>query len=489
MERTQRPSAPLPGSESERDAVAAALDRNVSRREFVKLGGLAALAAGAGPAFLAACGSAANPSASGTARGPGSLSILQWSHFVPQYDTWFDPWVQQWGSKNNVHVKVDHIDNALIPARTAAEVNAGSGHDLIEWIVPASQYEPNVVDVSDVVKQLESKYGSQIAFCKLSSYNPVTSKYFGLCHGWAPDPGDYLKSRWSAVGLPNGPTSYDELMTYGTQIYQKTGVRVGLGMSNEVDSNMAARAMIWSYGGSIQDAQGNVVLNSPATVAAVEYMVKLWKQAETSEVFSWTAASNNQGLVAGQLNYILNSISAYRTAQQTRPDIADDIFFVPALKGPSGTMLASEHVIFTYIIPKFSKNVDTAKQFLVDFVGNYHDAVYQSQLYDFPSFQNTGAQKALYGSGGWLDKDPFGSHPANKLALLKNAQHWSTNVGHPGPANAAIGEVFTAGILPNMMASAAKGNETPAQAVASAEAQIKTIFSKWRAKGLVGGSH
>jgi multiple sugar transport system substrate-binding protein len=461
--------------------------RSFSRREIIKLGGLACLAAGAGPAFLAACGSAATSSASGAPKGPRSLSILQWSHFVPQYDTWFDPFVQSWGSKNNVHVKVDHIDNALIPARTAAEVNAGSGHDLIEWIVPASQYEPNVVDVTDVVKEVEAKYGNQIGFCKLSSYNPVTNKYFGLCHGWAPDPGDYLKSRWSAVGQPNGPTSYDELMSFGTEIYQKTGVRVGLGMSNEVDSNMAARAMIWSYGGSIQDAQGNVVFNSPETVAAVEYMVKLWKQAETSEVFSWTAASNNQGLVAGQLNYILNSISAYRTAQQTNPSTADDIFFVPALKGPS-KMLASEHVIYSYIIPKFSKNVDAAKQFLVDYIGNYHDSVYQSQLYNFPAFQNTGAQKPLFGSGGWLDNDPFGSHPANKLSLLKNAQQWSTNVGYPGPANAAIGEVFTNGILPNMMASAAKGSETPAQAVASAESQIKTIFEKWRAKGLVGGS-
>jgi multiple sugar transport system substrate-binding protein len=444
-----------------------------------------ALAAGAGPTLLAACGGGTGTTSSS---GPKSLSILQWSHFVPRYDKWFDPFVQQWGSKNNVHVRVDHIDNSLIPARTAAEINAGSGHDLIEWIVPASQYETAVVDVSDVVKQIESKYGSQIDYCKMSSYNPVTHKYYGFCHGYAADPGDYLKSLYTDVGLPNGPTTYDELLTYGTEIYKKKGVRVGLGMSAEVDSNMAARAMIWSFGGSIQDAQGNVVFNSPETVAAVEYMVKLFKQSESSEVFSWTAASNNQGLVAGQLNYILNSISAYRTAQRTRPDIADDIFFVPALKGPSGQGVASEHVVYSYIIPKFSKNVDTAKQFLVDYVGSYHDSVYQSELYNFPAFKNTPAQKSLFGSGGWLDNDPFGSKPASKLAVLKTAPQWSTNVGHPGPSNAAIGEIFTSAVLPNMMASAAKGSETPAQAVASAEAQIKSIFAKWRSKGLVGGS-
>ena len=166
------------------------------------------------------------------------------------------------------------------------------------------------------------------------------------------------------------------------------------------------------------------------------------------------------------------------------PQTADDIFFVPALKGPSGTGIASEHVIRSYIVPKFSKHVDTAKKFLLDLVAHASDGVYNSELYDFPAFTNTNAQSKL---GGWLTTDPFGSHPANKLALLANAESWSTNVGHPGPANAAIGEVFGTFVLPNMMASAARGKATAKQAVASADQQVKAIFAKWRQRGLVGG--
>ena len=463
------------------------LDRRLSRREFVKSTGLLALTATSAPAILAACAGSPSPKASGSS-GPRTLNILQWSHFVPKYDTWFDPYAQTWGQKNNTTVTVDHINNALIPARTAAEISAGSGHDLIEWITSPSQYEPGVMDLSDVVSEAEKRFGSQIPFCKASSYNPKTNKYYGFCHGYAPDPGDYRKSLFSAVGLPNGPSTYDELLTAATEIYRSKKIRLGIGMSPEVDSNMASRALIWSYGGSIQDANENVVLNSPQTVQAVEWMVKAFKQAMSSEVFSWTAASNNQGLVAGQLSYILNSISAYRTAQQTRPDIADDIFFVPALKGPGGNGLVGEHVVFVYIIPRFSKNADAAKQFILDLVGHYHDAVYNSELYNFPSFTGTNAQSSLFSSGGWLDKDPFGSHPASKLAVLKTAQDWSTNVGYPGPSSAAIGEVFNTFVLPNMMASAAKGQATPQQAVASADSQVKAIFQKWRQKGLVGGS-
>jgi multiple sugar transport system substrate-binding protein len=225
-------------------------------------------------------------------------------------------------------------------------------------------------------------------------------------------------------------------------------------------------------------------------VAAVDYMARLWKQAETAEVFSWNAASNNQGLVAGSLSFILNSISAYRTAQSTKPDVAKDIFFSKPLAGPNPGVkaLASEHVIQTYIIPKFSKNVDAAKEFLLYLADHASDFVYQSQLYEFPVNPKTNAQDKLYGSGGWLDSDPYKSDPVTKLQVLKDATDWSVNVGYPGSANPAIGEIFDKGILPAMMAAAARGQKSPKDAVADAEQQVKSIFASWRSKGLVGGS-
>ena len=453
-----------------------------SRRDFLKTSGAATVMLGVGSTLLSACAGATGVGGKNSSK--GTIKILLWSHFVPRYDTWFDAWAKKWAQNNGVSVVIDHISQADLPARTAAEFAAGAGHDLIEWITPASAYEPSVLNLTDVVQEAESKYGSQVSFAKQSSYNPTTNKYYAFCHTWTPDPGDYRKHLWANAGLPNGPATYDDLLRGGAEIKSTQHVRMGIGMSAEVDSNMAARALIWSYGGSIQDAQENVVLNSPQVIDAVAYMAKLYKESMTNEIFSWTAASNNQGLVAGQLSYILNSISAYRSAQTTNKATADDIFFVPALKGPSGTGLASEHVIRSYIVPKWAKNVDKVKKFLLDLVGAAHDSVYNSELYDFPAFSNTAAVSAL---PGWLANDPFGSSPANKLALLANAQQWSTNIGHPGPANAAEGEIFTTNVLPTMMASVAQGKAAPKEAVATAASQCEAIFSKWRAKGLVGG--
>jgi len=47
--------------------------------------------------------------------------------------------------------------------------------------------------------------------------------------------------------------------------------------------------------------------------------------------------------------------------------------------------------------------------------------------------------------------------------------------------------VFDTFVLPTMFANAATGRMTPAQALDDAHQQVKRIFEKWRAKGLVAG--
>src|SRR5215207_1411450 len=225
---------------------------------------------------------------------------------------------------------------------------------------------------------------------------------------------------------------------------------------------------MWSYGGEEQDENENVAINSPETVAAVQFMKELYEGAMTEEVFAWNPASNNQGLVGGKLSYIVNSISAYRTTQKVNPQQANDTLFVKALEGPADA-LAAQHVMYNWIVPEHAEN--------------HARATWESELYDFPAYP-----KRVPQLNDWLDNDPFGSEPPDKLAVLKDALDWSTNVGRPGNSNTAIGEVFGTFIVPNMYASAARGRQSPEDAVARAEAQMKPIFAKWRNKGLIGGA-
>ena len=86
-----------------------------------------------------------------------SLRILQWSHFVPNYDAWFDAFAQAWGEANDVEVTVDHINTAEVPTTIAAEISAGEGHDLVEHISSLAQYEKSMIPMNDLIAEASAR--------------------------------------------------------------------------------------------------------------------------------------------------------------------------------------------------------------------------------------------------------------------------------------------------------------------------------------------
>jgi multiple sugar transport system substrate-binding protein len=464
-----------------------------TRRQFIikgtKLVAAGAAATASGPTVFSRQADAA-----------GQLKILQWSHFVPAYDKWFDPWAKAWGSAKGIEVTVDHVSFADVVPRATAEVAAQSGHDVHMFLGLASAFEEHVIDLNDVAAAIEKKYGKPVDLARQSTYNPFTKKQFALSDMWVPDPGNYHKKVWTEIGMPNGPVTYDDLVKAAPEIKKKAPqmqIPIGIGLSQDIDSNMAVRNILWCHGGSIQDKDGNVVLNSPETLAALEYTKRLYAVGMTPAVLSWNAASNNQAFNAQETSYILNSISAYRTAQDNKLPVLENYFFTPALKGPTGIQLASEHVMSGYVVWKFSKMQDLAKEFLVALVDASRESMLASKLYNFPSYYGAAAdpgtamaRKAESGAA-WITKqctnDPFGSTPPDKLALLARALPWSTNLGYPGYANPAEGEIFDTYVITDMFAKAATGTLAPKDALLEANARTREIFAKWRTKGMVGG--
>lgn len=466
--------------------------RRVSRRDLLKLA-----ATGAAGASLAGVTRLTGPFI--VHAQPRELRIMTWSHFVPAFDRWFDPFAIAWGQTKGVRVTVDHVSFADIVPRATAEVAAQQGHDCYFFIAPPAQFEPQVLDLTDINQEAERRYGPIVPYVKNSVYNPHTRKYFGFSDNWVPDPGDYIKPVWAGVGMVNGPKTWDDLITSGNEIKKKfpeIQIPIGIGFSQDIDSNMAVRAILWSFGASIQDKDSNVVLNSEQTVKAVEYGVRLFREVMTPAVLSWNAASNNLALNARQTSYILNSISAYRAAQAQRLAVASDIFFTPALRGSAAAQVAT-HVMGVWVVWRFSRAPDLAKEFLLHFTDNSRDAVMASQLYNFPSYWGSVADRAVPlaekpdAGRRWVRsrvfRDPFDSLPPDKLKVLAEAEKWSTNVGHPGTANPAEGEIFDTYVITDMFAKAATGQLTPKQAVEEADRRVKEIFRKWRSAGLVGG--
>jgi multiple sugar transport system substrate-binding protein len=432
------------------------------RREFVLGAGAAGVAATLGTPFMRPAHAVKR-----------SLKIMQWNHFVPAFDDWFNKkFVKEWGEKNDTEVVVTNVGMTSIESRAAAEIKKKQGHDLCMFLSPPASYEDQVIDHKDIYAECERKYGKPLEIAVKSTYNPVTKKYFGFSDSYVPDPVNYRKDLWDDVGVK--PDTWDAIRDGGRKIKQKHGIPVGIGMSNELDSSMALRSILLAFGAAVQDAQGRPSLKSPKTLEALKYAKALYTETMTDEIFSWDASSNNRQMLAGKGSLTLNAISVTRTGESEKIPIADKILLGRPARGPASGV-GVMHLMNAYVIWKFARNIDGAKRFLVDLAGASRDAFLASGFYNFPTFPQLvpDLQKLVA-------NDPK-AVPPDKYAIFLDADKWTVGVGYPGFANGAIDEIWKGWLIPKMFADAASGRLTPEAALDLYAGQVNDTFGKWRA--------
>jgi multiple sugar transport system substrate-binding protein len=415
----------------------------------------------------------------------GELRILQWAHFVPSYDTWLDStYVKQWGERNDVDVKVDHINNALLFSTASSEVAAQSGHDLFQFLSPPSSFQKQVVPLNDIVQEVTRKLGKMTEVGRKSTYNPRTRQFFGFPDNYAPDPVQYRRSFLQEAGV--SLRTWEDVRK-GVAKLKQLGHPVGLGMSNEIDSNMFLISLLYCYGGFIQNEEGRIVFNQGSNrrgaIQALELMRDIYRNGMSDEVFAWTAASNNQAFLAGRLSMALNAISIARSAEDSgNTPLADDTWLASIPRGPHMRM-GNEHVMGIYVIWKFAQNKENAKRFLVDTQLGYRSHFAQSKFYNFPAWTGAikGGFKTIRGMAAQDTHKPRGKY----TVLTTIAEKYTANVGYPGFSNAVIDEIFNRYLVPQMFAQVAQGKQSPADAVRDFDREFKRISQKWRNQGLV----
>jgi multiple sugar transport system substrate-binding protein len=317
-----------------------------------------------------------------------------------------------------------------------------------------------------------------------STYNPRTKQFFGFPDNYAPDPVQYRRSYLQEAGV--SLRTWEDVRKGAAKLKQ-IGHPVGLGMSNEIDSNMFLISLLYCYGGFIQNEEGRIVFaqgsNRTGAIQALQLMRDIYRNGMSDEVFAWTAASNNQAFLAGRLSMALNAISIARSAEDSgNTSLADDTWLASIPRGPHMRM-GNEHVMGIYVIWKFAQNKENAKRFLVDTQLGYRSHFAQSKFYNFPAW--TGAIKGGFKTiRGMAAQDAH--KPRGKYTILTSiAEKYTANVGYPGFSNAVIDEIFNRYLVPQMFAQVAQDKQSPADAVRDFDREFKRISQKWRNQGLV----
>src|SRR2546421_4897878 len=342
--RVPRPTTPRGGSMTDRRS-------KLGRRSVLK--GLAAgTAAAAVPTILMRKASAQQEK---------TLRIVQWKHFVPDYDRWFTQFAQQFGEKNKCTVQVDYVATPDLPTAIAADISRGGGHDVFHlngtgaWL-----YDQVLVDVSSVATRLEKEFGPWIR--ETQSIGQVRGKWLAIPSWYISFPLIINTGYFKEAGETyTDKTTWQDLIKIGAKL-KKAGHPFGIPISNTPDSNDNLLPWMWSFDALTFDKDGKVAFRRKEVVDWLRHAKEFYEQTMTEEVLGWDDSSNNRFIASGKGSMIDNPISAYRTAAKDAPDVFKNLAVVNSPLGPKGRFNGARTM--SYGIYNFSKVQDLAKEFL-----------------------------------------------------------------------------------------------------------------------------
>ena len=437
----------------------------ISRRSFLKW---TAATVAAGPFFLFP---------DRTLAAQKTLKVTKWAHFLPEYDQWFvNVLAKDWGRQNQTNVIVDVVPVEQIRDRAFAEAKAGQGSDIVMFPWPPAEFSQHVIEHDEIYDMVASRYGAiqQLAF--RSTFNAKTKKHCGFADFWMPSPLHFFQDYWAQAGMPLGPVHYGSLLGGGQKLREQLGISCGLAFSPTLEGNITLHTMLYAFRAWLLDGKGDLLFNKNAfAVNALKYIQSLYKTSGSPEQLTFGSGGNVQAMLSRKTSCSINAISLLRTAEKRDPAIAKNIRLQPPLLGKNGMgITALPHVTNCSVIWKFSANQAGAKQFLSDLIDSSRTGYEQSKGCNFPIYPKTVPDLIVR-----LDKDPQ-ADPPYKYVELKDALHWTPNVGVPGFASPAYMEIFNNSVVPRMVARMLKGEQSPEEAAASGAAEMQKIVDKWR---------
>ncbi len=430
----------------------------ITRRDFLKTtaGAAAAGSLGVGSAMWS---QEAFAQAKWAPEKGAKLRVLRWKRFVQgDEDKWMEN-TKKFTQQTGIEVRVDSEGWEDVRPKAAVAANVGSGPDIIiSTFEDAHQYPDKLVDVSDVCNYLGGKYGGWYDVCK--DYCQEKGKWIAVPMGVAGACLVHRVSQIKAAGFEQFPKDLAGFLKLA-QAYKAKGMPPGFALGNATgDGNVWCHWLVWAHGGKMVDKHNNVVINSPETVAALEYGKKLY-ETFIPGTLSWLDPNNNKAFLDEQIGVTANGISIYYAAKNS-PDaklkaLAEDIGHANFPIGVIGKFLHGAASLLpaddlqVHEVSQCGEKAHTSPSMMekgaIRAVAAAHPSAYVTQP----------LTSAMSRTPLWKS-DPVGVPYRD---LMK--EHVMPN-GYDGPMGYASAATMADFIMVNMVAEAASGSKTPKEA-------------------------
>ena len=425
---------------------------SVTRRDFLKTSAVAGSAA-----FAAASIFGGQPPAFAQSR---KIHYLQWSSFIPDADTDIDRQAAEFTKATGVDVTVEKIGQNDMTPRITAAIESGKGADVILLIENQPHLFAN--GLSDHNALVDELGGDAIYDWARGAVTvdgvARAAPLFNIGNAIV-----YRKDVFDELGL-SAPNTYDEYLEVGKTL-KNNNLPIGQTLGHTFgDAPSFAYPFLWSFGGMETDESGKVIVDSPETHQALEFMKEFWDAACDPGGLAWDDGSNNRAFLGQTIGATLNGASIYFVARRDAdkfPGFADKLAHVNNPEGPAGR--------FHTIGPRSPSIMEYSqeKEASADFIRFLFQ---EDNLSNFITVNN-GYIQGL--TEAWEGHPIWSSDPA--LEIFSTNAKFGRSYGHAGPWNRASGEVKEKYIIVDMLARAVQG-ENPKDIAAWGQKELENVY-------------
>ena len=392
------------------------------------------------------------------------LRVLRWKRFVQGDEDVWAANTKKFTAMTGIDVRIDAEGWEDVRPKAAVAANVGSGPDIIiSTMEDAHQYPDKLVDVSDVANYLGNKYGGWYDSAK--AYGMDGKKWVAIMMGAAGNAMVYRESAVRAAGFDGVPQDMAGFLKL-CQALKAKGTPAGYALGNATGDSSWTYWLLWAHGAKMVNNKNEVVINSPETIAALEYAKQLY-ETFIPGTLSWLDPNNNKAFLDGQLFLTANGISIYYAAK-TSPDpklqeMAKDIQHAAFPVGVSGKRTVL-NLVFPMMIFKYSKYPNAAKEYLRFMMEKEQYVPWQEASIGYVC-----QPLAAYEKSAFWTADP-------KNTPYRDCMKDMTPNGYDGSMGYASAAATADFIIPNMVAEAASGSKTPKEAAERAQKRAERYY-------------